>query len=96
MRQSTEQMSVVVKDVCDGPASSLILDQRMDEFLKSTICVDPVDKFQSKNLAQAWRHVEQRATPNFGSIGLPAPPLQMLADDSASVLLEALTWTARL
>jgi hypothetical protein len=52
MRQSTEQMAVVVKDVRDGPASSLILDKRMHEVLKSTMFVDPMNKFQ-KNIAQA-------------------------------------------
>ena len=54
MRQLTEHMAVVVKDVRDGPTCSLILDQRVDEVLKFTMFVDPVDKFQKKNLAQAW------------------------------------------
>ena len=56
MRQSTEQMSVVVQDV-----PSLLLDQRMYEIAKSTMLVDPVAKFHKKNFAQAWRHVEHRA-----------------------------------
>ena len=68
----------------------------MDEVLKSTMFVDPVNKFQTKNLAQTWGHAEHRAPPNFSSFSLPAPYLQMLADDSALVLREAATWTARL
>ena len=68
----------------------------MDEVLKSALLVVMVDKFHNDNIAQAWRHVEQRAPPNFGSFSLPAPPLQMLADDSALVLREAATWTSRL
>ena len=82
--------------VVDGPTSSLILNQRLDEVLKSTMFVGPVDKFQKKNLAQAWRHVEHRAPPNFGSFNLPAPPLRMLSDDSALACWEAATWAARL
>ena len=54
----------------------------------------PVEKFRKKNLAQAWRHVEHRGTPNFGSFSLPAPPLQTLADDSALVRREAAYWRA--
>ena len=39
----------------------VFFDQRVDEVLKSIMFVDPVGKFQKKNLAQAWRHVEKRA-----------------------------------
>ncbi len=48
MRQSAEQMAVVVKGVRYGPASSLNVDERMDEVFKSAMFVDPVDKFQRK------------------------------------------------
>ena len=96
MRSSHDQTALVVKGVCDGPASSLILDERMDEVLKSSMFAEPVDTFQKKNLARTWQHVEHRAPPNFGSFSLPALPLQMLAGDSALVLSEAATWTARL
>ena len=43
MRHSTKQMARVVQDLCDGPASYLILGQRMDEALRSMMFADPMD-----------------------------------------------------